>query len=106
MCCGATWRQAPRTDAYNICRWLRCSPWRWHSSAKDYQVPVVQSVMNRFLLLPALLLLCTTLDAQLANQPPSPTWLAGAPGYETSFEHQGRLLMAILLVAADREVTI
>src|SRR5215207_8434712 len=62
-------------------------------------------VMNRFLF-SALFLLSTTLHAQLANQPPTPTWLAGAPKYETSFDHQGRLLMAILLVAADREVSI
>jgi putative heme-binding domain-containing protein len=61
--------------------------------------------MNRFLL-STLLLLSSSLHAQLANQPPSPSWLAGAPKYETTFEHHGRLLMAILLVAADREVTL
>jgi putative heme-binding domain-containing protein len=62
-------------------------------------------------LLPALLLLAAAappipLRAQLANQPPSPSWLTGAPVYETRFEHKEKLLMAILLVAADREVAI
>lgn len=61
--------------------------------------------MNR-LLLPALLLLSTALHAQLANQPPTPAWLGGEAAYETRFEHSGRLLMAILLVAADRETSV
>lgn len=54
----------------------------------------------------ALAFAATAAQAQLANQPPAPFWLGGASDYEVSFEHRERLLMAILLVAAEREVTI
>jgi putative heme-binding domain-containing protein len=57
-------------------------------------------------LFPALLFLATALQGQVANQPPTPFWLSAAPVYETRFDHEGHLLMAILLVAADREVEV
>jgi putative heme-binding domain-containing protein len=44
--------------------------------------------------------------AQLANSPPVPDWLEGAPAYAQSFEQSDPLLMAVLLVAADRDVTL
>jgi putative heme-binding domain-containing protein len=57
-------------------------------------------------LLAALVFLATALQGQVANQPPAPAWLGGAPAYEAHFEHRGRLLMAILLVAVERNVSI
>ncbi|WP_170156921.1 hypothetical protein [Roseimicrobium gellanilyticum] len=44
--------------------------------------------------------------AQLANLPPAPSWLEGGKSYEVKFEHQGKLLMSVLFVAADREVEV
>lgn len=55
---------------------------------------------------PGLALVTVSLHGQLANQPPAPAWLGGATAYEVRFEHSDRLLMAVLLVAADREVTV
>ena len=43
---------------------------------------------------------------QLANQPPAPAWLDGASVYEAKFDHQGKLLMSVLFVAADKEVEV
>ncbi|MBL9143777.1 MAG: hypothetical protein JNM99_08850 [Verrucomicrobiaceae bacterium] len=54
------------------------------------------------------LLLATAASAfaQLANQPPMPMWLSGAPVVERSFTHEGKLLKAILLGAGEMEVVI
>lgn len=57
---------------------------------------------NRALILLALLIPLGA-SAQLANRPPAPSWLESAPpaAAEKTFRHEGPLLMAILLVAAD-----
>src|SRR5204862_1220770 len=68
--------------------------------------PTEPSVLMTRILLPALLFLATALQGQLANQPPTPGWLGGASAYEVRFEHRDRLLMAILLVAAERDVSV
>lgn len=47
----------------------------------------------------------TATRGQVVERRPAPFWLQGASRYEVSFEHREPLLMAILLVAADREVT-
>lgn len=44
--------------------------------------------------------------AQIANQPPVPSWLTGSARYETSFERPTKLLKAILLVAGDGPVAV
>lgn len=64
--------------------------------------------MKRFLLIlfSACVLLTSALHAQLANQAPVPSWLAGASSYEVRFEHREPLLMAILLVASESEVAV
>lgn len=53
-----------------------------------------------------LLLSTMPLGAQLANSPPAPDWLDGAPEYVRTFEHQEPLLMAVLLVASHRELEV
>lgn len=63
------------------------------------------SCVNWFLF-SACILFPAALQAQLANQPPVPAWLIGASSYEVRFEHREPLLMAILLVAAEREATV
>ncbi|QIF03219.1 heme-binding protein [Roseimicrobium sp. ORNL1] len=45
-------------------------------------------------------------SAQLANQPPAPAWLNGSSKYEVKFDHEGKLLMGVLFVAADKEVEV
>ncbi len=44
--------------------------------------------------------------AQLANSPPVPAWLDGAPAYTKAFDHNEPLLMAVLLVATDRAASV
>lgn len=44
--------------------------------------------------------------AQIANQPPVPSWLTGSARYEMSFERPTKLLKAILLVAGEEPVTV
>ncbi len=53
-----------------------------------------------------LVLALTVVRGQVVERRPTPVWLEGAPRYEVSFEHREPLLMAILLVVADREVAV
>ena len=50
-------------------------------------------------------LLASHAVAQLANQPPVPLWLETGSAVK-HFQHEGKLLKAILLVAGDGEVTV
>jgi len=68
--------------------------------------------MKRLLLM-LLLLVTAQVHAQLANQPPVPQWLgletaASSPKMElgTNFEQKGKLLKAILLVAANADTEV
>lgn len=47
----------------------------------------------------------SSIQGQVVERRPTPSWLQGAARYELSFELRDPLLMAILLVAAEREVT-
>lgn len=71
--------------------------------------------MNRHLILALLLALFSSVQAQLANQPPTPQWLtvsgnspADSVTLTVRFEHEGNLLKAILMAASDTaaEVTV
>ncbi|MES2597123.1 MAG: hypothetical protein V4662_17385 [Verrucomicrobiota bacterium] len=68
--------------------------------------------MKRLLLI-LLMFVAAEAGAQLANQPPLPQWLGletaasnGTMEVGTEFEHQGTLLKAILLVAADADTEV
>ncbi len=45
-------------------------------------------------------------QGQVVERRPTPLWMEGAARYEISFEHREPLLMAILLVASDREIVV
>jgi putative heme-binding domain-containing protein len=64
--------------------------------------------MNRFLILLCLFAVggLSSLRGQVVERRPVPAWLGGASGYEVRFQHREPLLMAILLIVADREVTV
>jgi len=61
--------------------------------------------MKRLLLL-FLTILRVSGFGQLANMPAVPSWLNGQSAYDRRFEQTDPLLMAVLFVAADREVTV
>ncbi|HRQ88487.1 MAG TPA: hypothetical protein PLA50_06800, partial [Bacteroidia bacterium] len=66
------------------------------------------SMYSRFLRL-CLVFLCGSsvlAPGQVVERRPIPVWMEGSARYEISFEHREPLLMAILLVAADREVVV
>ncbi len=45
-------------------------------------------------------------QGQVTERRPTPVWMEGTSRYEVSFDHREPLLMAILLVAADREAVV
>ena len=70
-------------------------------------MPVPWTMASSFCLVVSLLLMSPVASpAQLANQPPVPVWLGNSEEYQLKFSQEGKLLMAVVLVAADREAEV